>query len=74
MLWEAVTLVEWDGTSDPDHPTLRLVVWRFADADGDPEQCDRPPVTVCDGRPVGREELVRPHGSSTLQVLHEVRS
>lgn len=74
VLWEAVTLVEWDGTSDPDHPTLRLVVWRFADADGDPEQCDRPPVTVCDGRPVVREELVRPHGSSTLQVLHEVRS
>lgn len=71
VLWEAVTCVEWDGTDDPDDPVLRLVLWRFA---ADDELRDRPGVAVCDGRPVIRDELVRPHGSSTLQVLHEVLS
>ncbi len=70
VLWEAVTCVEWDGTDDPDHPVVRLVLWRFA-VDGTENAS---PTTMCDDRPVIREELVRPHGSSTLQVLHEVRT
>jgi len=58
VLPEVVTAVEWDGTVDPERPELRLVVWRYGtdahDAGGG-------------GRPVVREELARPHGSTTLR-------
>lgn len=33
IFYECITGIEWDGTSDPRHPEVRVVVWRYADPD-----------------------------------------
>lgn len=64
---ECVTGLEWDGTADPAHPTVRLVAWRYADHDEQPD-----PAAVVgwdDGRAVVREVLDRVPPGENLVVV-----
>jgi hypothetical protein len=67
IYWECVTGLEWDGTADPLHPEVRLVAWRYADRDAEP---DPAAIVGWDGdRAVVREVLDRVDPAQTLGVV-----
>jgi hypothetical protein len=62
--WELITGLEWDGTTDPDNPTVRLVAWHYADDDTPAEAI----VAEHDGRPVARRWFEPSPDGATLDV------
>jgi hypothetical protein len=67
IFYECLTGVEWDGTTDPANPSVRLVGWRYADRDD-----ATPPsaIVAWDGdRGVVREVFERVEPSECLQVV-----
>jgi len=67
IFYECLTGIEWDGTSDPANPSVRLVGWRYADRDD-----ATPPsaIVAWDGdRGVVREVFERVEPSECLQIV-----
>jgi hypothetical protein len=67
IYFECITGLEWDGSTDPAAPEVRLVAWRYADRD---DEIDPASIVAWDGdRAVVREVLDRIEPGETLGVV-----
>jgi len=66
IFYECLTGIEWDGTRDPRHPDVRVVVWRYADLE---PASDAEVIAQVGDRAVVREVLARDGDDDHLAVV-----